>query len=92
MVDDGSYTATVDRVEGGRAVVLVEGDDEILDEVVLDEERLPADAGDGAVLSVVVEGGEVVDLEYDAETTDRRKQAARERFDRLSRRPDEPRD
>ncbi|WP_101296495.1 DUF3006 family protein [Halegenticoccus soli] len=92
MVDDGAYVATVDRLEEGRAVVLVEADDGIADEFLLDEDRLPAAAGEGAVLEVVVEGGEVVDLKYDPETTAQREQAARERFDRLSRRPDEPRD
>ena len=50
MVDDGVYTATVDRIEDGRAVVFVEGDREVVNEFLLDVDRLPADAGQGAVL------------------------------------------
>ncbi|MFC7006705.1 DUF3006 domain-containing protein [Halalkalicoccus salilacus] len=43
MTDDGTYTATVDRIEEGIAVCLLEDDGEVVDERHLDRERLPAD-------------------------------------------------
>lgn len=86
MTLDGTYTATVDRIEEGLAVLLVEADGETVDERHLHEEDLPAGAGEGAVLEVAFDDGDLVDLEYrPAETGDRRERA-REKFDRLSRR------
>ncbi|WP_269844136.1 DUF3006 family protein [Halegenticoccus soli] len=82
-------TATVDRLEEGDAVVLVEVDDEIANEILLDEEQLPADTEESDVLEVVIADGKEVDLESGPETTAQCEQAIRERCDRLFRRPDD---
>lgn len=87
MVSDGTYVATVDRIEEGRAVVLVERDGEVVEEFLIDADRLPADAGEGAVLKVELRSGELRDLRADAESTEERRRRLRDRFDRLSERP-----
>ena len=90
---DGEYTATVDRIEtdadGERlAVVLLEGEDGIEDQLVVPAGELPEEARDGGgVLDVTVADGELVEAEYRPEETKRRLERARERFDRLSERP-----
>ena len=90
---DGEYTATVDRVEtdadGERlAVVLLEGEAGIEDQLVVPVGELPEGARDGGgVLDVRVADGELVEAEYRPEETKRRLERARERFDRLSERP-----
>ena len=95
MVADGTYTAVLDRFEdeqGGDsvAVFLLEGDDGVVAEKLLPERRLPEDARrPDAVCELRVEDDDVVDIEYDAEETDRRTSAAQSRFDRLARRPDD---
>ena len=95
MVADGTYTAVLDRFEdeqGGDsvAVFLLEGDDGVVAEKLLDERRLPEDARrPDAVCELRVEDDDVVDVEYDAEETDRRASSAQSRFDRLARRPDD---
>ncbi|WP_336037287.1 DUF3006 domain-containing protein [Halobacterium yunchengense] len=87
-MNDGTYTAVVDRFEEDLAVLLLEADGETVAERVLERERLP-DAGRhvDAVLTVEVEDGEVVDLAYEPSATTDRADAAQSRFDRLSRRP-----
>ncbi|WP_254863451.1 DUF3006 domain-containing protein [Halovivax gelatinilyticus] len=79
-------TAVLDRiVDGETAVLLVEGDGEVIDEVTVPAETLP-DGGrdDGSVYAVAYVDGDLASLEYrPGESTDRR-EAAQERFDRLS--------
>ena len=86
MTLDGTYAATVDRIEEGQAVLLVESDGETVAERHLNEADLPEDAGEGAVLELAFEGGDLVDLEYRPGETEDRRERVREKFDRLSRR------
>ncbi len=90
MIDDGRYTAVVDRIEEGIAVVLVECDGEPVEELHLGSEELPEDVSGGTVCRITVGGGDIETIEADLAATDERRESARSRFDRLSRRPDEP--
>ncbi len=82
------YTGVIDRFEEDLAVILLEADDDVVDELVLDRDELPADAAHvDAVLEVTLDDGEVIDLVYDAGETATRKDQAQSRFDRLSERP-----
>ncbi|QLD91286.1 DUF3006 domain-containing protein [Natronomonas salina] len=83
---DGTYAATVDRIEEGRAVLLVESDGETVAERHLPEASLPEGAGEGAVLELDFESGDLEDVEYRPEETEDRRERMREKFDRLSRR------
>ncbi len=88
MTADGGYVAVVDRFEGDHAVLLLEDGDEVVGDVAVPRERLPEPARhQDAVLEVVVQGGRLADATYRPEETERRRESARERFDRLSRRP-----
>lgn len=89
MIEDGTYTATVDRIEEGVAVCLLEDDGEVVDECHLDPRRLPDDCDEGAVLELTVRDDRVEELRFDPERTAERRERAQRRFDRLSRRPDE---
>lgn len=86
MTLDGTYAATVDRIEEGRAVLLVESDGETVAERHLPEDELPEGAGEGAVLELDFESGDLEDVEYRPEETEDRRERMREKFDRLSRR------
>ncbi|WP_255191657.1 DUF3006 domain-containing protein [Natronobeatus ordinarius] len=83
-----TYTAVLDRiVDGETAVFLLEAEDRVVDELTVDVERVPEDGRrDGAVFDVVVVDGELLEATYQPEETDARREAAQERFDRLSRR------
>lgn len=82
------FTGVIDRFEDDLAVILLEADGEVVDEVVLDREDLPAEAAHpDAVLEVTLTDGEVTDLSYDATETADRKERAKSRFDRLAERP-----
>ena len=88
MTGDGTYTGVVDRLEGDRAVLLLESDGETVAERVLDGERLPDNARHvDAVLEVRLRDGDVVDVTFDPEATASRAERAQRRFDELSRRP-----
>jgi hypothetical protein len=94
MIPDGTYTAVIDEFEGSLARLELEaeasGD---LYELVVEREALPEESCEsGAVLAVEVRDGELVEAEYEPEETQRRRERARDRFDRLSRRPDEAND
>lgn len=90
MIPDGTYMAVVDRIEETLATLVLEGDDEVFN-LVLGEEELPADAQHpDAVLEVVLEDEELVDAVYDEAKTEERSDRAQSRFNRLSSRP--PRD
>ena len=83
---EGTYTATVDRVVEGQAVLLVESDGETVAERHLPASDLPESAGEGAVLSLTFDDDDLAGVEYRPETTADRRREMRERFDRLSRR------
>ncbi|WP_123624565.1 DUF3006 family protein [Halorubrum sp. CSM-61] len=85
---DGEYTAVVDAVEDGLATVFFERDGEEVGNAVLEASRLPADGRRAdAVLSVTLCGGRIESAAYEPDRTERRAEAAQDRFDRLSKRP-----
>ena len=88
MTLHGTYTGVVDRVvDGETAVILLESDDEVSEQLDLPVDRLPEPArADGGVLSVTLADGEVVSMDYEAEATRGRRESAREKLDRLSER------
>jgi len=68
---------------------IVEDSDGELHESVIDVDELPAAGREpGSVLTIEYDD-EVVNAEYDPEATERRSEAAQDRFDRLSRRPND---
>lgn len=84
---DGTYTGTVDRVVDETAVLLLEADGEVIEEVTVPVSQLPSEAqDDGGVLSVTVEDSEVVAVEYQAEETRERRSRIRDKLERLSER------
>lgn len=88
MPADGTYAGVVDRFEGDLAVVLLEVDGETVAERALDRSRLPEDGRHvDAVLRVDVRDGEVADVSYQPDESERRADRARRRFDELSSRP-----
>jgi len=81
-------TGVVDRFEGEQAVLLLESDAEVVDEVVVDEREIPEDGRHvDAVLCVELEEEDVVRISYDAAETEERKTSVQDRFERLSERP-----
>lgn len=88
MTLDGTYTGVVDRFEDGLAVLVLEADGETVGERTLDRNRLP-DAGRhvDSVLQVELRDGDVVDVSYQPDESERRADRARRRFDDLSSRP-----
>jgi hypothetical protein len=85
---DGGYTAVVDSVEDGLATVFFERDGEEVGNAVLEASRLPSDGQHAdAILSVTLSGGRIESASYDPERTEKRSEAAQDRFDRLSKRP-----
>ena len=92
-VADGRYAATVDRIEEGLAVVLIERDGDVIDERTVPVDRVPEDARhDGAVLDVEIRDGQLRGISYDEERTEERRQRLQERFDRLAERPPDDED
>ncbi|CCQ36802.1 DUF3006 family protein [Natronomonas moolapensis 8.8.11] len=90
MIPDSSYTAVIDEFEGSLARLKLADDSGDLYELVVETEALPEDGREtGAVLAVEVLDEALVEAAYDSEETKRRRESARERFDRLSKRPDE---
>jgi hypothetical protein len=85
---DGAYTAVVDSVEDGLATVFFERDGEAVGSAVVDAAALPPDGRRAdAVLSATLRGGRIESASVDPERTERRAEAAQDRFDRLSERP-----
>ncbi len=83
-----TFTGVIDRFEEDLAVILLEDDGDVIDELVLDREEIPAEAAHpDVVLEVIPTDGEVTDLVYDASKTTERKEQAQSRFDRLAERP-----
>lgn len=90
MISDGQYTAVVDRLEGAVAVVLLEADGETVGDFDVPRSDLPREGRHvDAVFDVRVEDGDVVDVDYAEAETNRRRESAQRRFDRLARRPDD---
>ena len=84
------YTAVLDRiVDEGTAVLLLERDGDVVDDLAVALERLPA-AGrhEGAVFSVTVDRDErrLLEATYRAEAERTRQESIQDRFDRLSER------
>ncbi|MFW5999965.1 MAG: DUF3006 domain-containing protein [Halorubrum sp.] len=85
---DGEYAAVVDAVEDGLATVFFERDGEEVGNAVLDVSRLPSEGRHAdAILSVTLSRGRIESASYELERTERRAEAAQDRFDRLSKRP-----
>jgi len=85
-----TYTAVVDRIVEGQAVLLLEADGETVDQCDLPADDLPEDGRhEGAVFEATVEDGTVTELQYRPGTEADRREAAQDRFDRLSKRLDE---
>jgi len=83
---DGTYTGVVDRIEDGEiAVILLEENGQVIEQVDVPVARLPEPAQtDGGVLSVVLENGEITSMEYRSDATRDRRESAQEKLDRLS--------
>jgi len=82
----GTYTAVVDSIEDGLATVFFEQDGEEVGDAIVAASVLPEDGRHAdAILSVSVDST-VVEWHYEPETTEARKEAAQDRFDRLSNR------
>jgi hypothetical protein len=91
MLDPGTYTATLDRIEGAPggdlAVLVVERDGDPVSQFDLPVEVIPDDGRHvDAVFEVVVDGDRFA-LTHRPEATERRAASAQSRFDRLARRP-----
>jgi hypothetical protein len=93
MIPDGTYTAVIDRIEDGLAALEVTTD-ERRHELLVQPGELPSEARKAdAVLEIEIRSGDVVEMQYDPESTEDRKERAQSRFDRLSQRaPDDETD
>lgn len=82
---DRTHTGVVDRiVDGETAVILLEADGDTVAEETVPAEELPAGAGEGSVLAIVRPEETIESMELDEGETERRREAAQERFDSLS--------
>ncbi|AGB39981.1 DUF3006 family protein [Natronococcus occultus] len=91
MTADGPVTCVVDRiVDGTTAVVLLEEDGDVVDQLDVDVETLPeACRHEGALFDATISDGGIVDPEHRPERERERRDRLQERFDRLSKRLDE---
>lgn len=81
---DGTFTGTVDRVvDDTTAVILVEDDEEVVEQVTVPVEDLPDEARDDRRLTLTFRDGELVSMADDPGTRERA-ESLRETFDRLS--------
>lgn len=92
MIPDGTHTAVLDRFEDTQdcrvAVLVVEGDEEPLGDLLVEPDELPEEGcQQDAVLRVTIEDGELQEAVYDESETCERQEDAQSRFDRLARRP-----
>lgn len=85
---DGTFTGTVDRVvDGDTAVILLEDDGEVVEQLDVPVEKLPSEAREGGgVLSVTIQDGTFVSAEYVETETRERRESVQSKLDRLSRR------
>lgn len=83
-----TYVAVLDRiVDDGTAVLLLESDGAVVDELAVDVATLPpAGRHEGAVLEVTVADGAVLEAVPRTDAERERRESAQERFDRLSER------
>lgn len=83
----GTFTAVVDRiVDGETAVLLVEDGDDVISQLAVAVEQLPAQAQEGGgILQVELEDGDLVTCVYQAEETAARRQSIADRYESLSR-------
>ena len=81
-------TAVLDRiVDGETAVLLVEDGGRVTDEITVDVAAIPeAGRTDGAVFGIVVDDGDLTEIDFRPDETDSRRTSAQNRFDRLSER------
>ena len=87
MLDDGRYTAVLDRIEEGTAVLVLERDGRAVDDLLVPLSDLPNEARlVDAVFEVTLVDGDVVDVTFGGTRSSRRRARARRRFDRLARR------
>jgi hypothetical protein len=91
-IPDGTHTAVLDRFEDTErsrvAVLVVEGEERPLGDLLVDPEDLPEAARHpDAVLRVTVEDGAPRSLSYEAAETTERRADAQSRFDCLADRP-----
>lgn len=86
MTLDGTYAATIDRIEDGWAVLLVESHGETVDERRRPASELPDGTEEGAVCELTFDDDELVDLTLRPEATSDRRRRLREKFESLSRR------
>jgi hypothetical protein len=84
---NGTYTAVIDRiVDGETAVVLLETNEEVVEQFDLDVQLVPADGQhEGAVFKITVDDDRI-EMRYQPEAEADRRDAAQDRFDRLSKR------
>lgn len=81
-------TAVLDRFEDEQAVLLVEVDDEIVEELIVEITDLPEEAQhQNAVLRVTRDEDGISEFIYEPDRTESRIDHAKRRFERLSRRP-----
>lgn len=79
------YTAVLDRFEEDTAVLLVEDDGEVVDELLVDRWELPEQGREqGAVFDLRVCGDSLRVLSHRPDETEARSDAAQSRFDRLA--------
>lgn len=83
---DGTHVLVLDRFEEDDAVLLVEQDGELVDEIILPEAMLPPSGRHQDAIFTVEMASDAVELRYESETTKERKQQAQDRFDQLSQR------
>jgi hypothetical protein len=102
---DDTYKATIDRVEEGIAVILIEdntgsddGDEDghsrnVIDEVHCPAAELPESARELlGVVTVTLADGEVVEIEHHPKKTQQRRADLQDRFDQLAERPPDSND
>ena len=84
---DGTFRAVVDRVvDNTTAVLLVEDDGEVIEQVTVPVEALPDEVGEGDRLSLTISEGRLISIEPNTGETRAREESIEETFDRLSRR------
>jgi len=82
---EGTHNAVVDRiVDGQTAVVLIEVDGEVSEQIDIEADELPKDVGEGDVIEITISSGTVESVHALREETQSRKEKAQDRFDQLS--------
>ena len=92
MLPEGTYRGVIDRFEEDAdgtelAVILLEEDGEVVEQIDMPRAELPFEVGQDTVLEMTFVDGELTDVEDTLEETKSRAEAAQERFDQLAKRP-----